>query len=110
MKKDEAKFIIDCLGKDRTLFHYYRDRYAVELLDYYVGSGKPVHEVRQSPFGRLLQKPLIKAMLAQSANGWIVAGGLESAWPRDSVCYTLTLDAWGSLSRKRWRQYWHQTS
>ena len=56
MERKDAEEIIECMGRDRTLFPYFKDRYALKLLSYYVGAGKPMHTIKQSPFGRLLDR------------------------------------------------------
>ena len=55
MDMEQATEIIECLPKGRTIFHYFKDRYALELLSYHVGAGKPVAEVKRSRYGRLLR-------------------------------------------------------
>ena len=57
MKYEEAREIIACLGRQRTLFHYFKDRYACLLLADLVGEGRAIREVREHPFGRLLNRP-----------------------------------------------------
>ena len=100
-----AKEIIACLPERRTLFHYYRDRYAVYLLQRTVSAGSSLAKLHQGPYSRLLSKPLFKLVLAASGNGQLAAGQLEQFWPPDTQAYVLTLGIWGENERDwRWRQ------
>ena len=48
MHQTQIKEIIGCLPKGRTLFSYFKDRYALMLLTHFIGSGKPMREIKQS--------------------------------------------------------------
>ncbi len=65
MEQTHIDEIIGCLPKGRTLFPYFKDRYALVLLSYFVDSGKPMHAIKQSRFRGLL------------ATGHVGRGGLE---------------------------------
>ena len=93
--------------EERVLFHYFKDRYALLLLSYFVGSeGKTISEIKQSALKGLLNKPLLKTVTKQCANGRLTATDLLNVWPENTLIYRLTLGAWGD--KKRWR--WQQTS
>ena len=52
MDQADIDEIIACLPTGRTLFPYFKDRYTLMLLSYFVGAGKPMRAIKQSPFGR----------------------------------------------------------
>ena len=102
MKRKDAEEIIACLPRGRTLFYYFKDRYALMLLADYVQEGKPVREVKASRFGRLLARPVVKGLVARLGDGVLTREALESVWPGRPECYLLTLDTWGEERSRRW--------
>jgi hypothetical protein len=97
MKYELTREIIDCLPTDRTLFHYFKDYYAVYLIRRELerlGSGR-IAQLKQSRFAGLIAKPVIKAILAAHGNGEIKAEDFEALWPEDYETYVLTLGIWG---------------
>ena len=108
MQDQAVQEIIECLPKGTTRFYYFKDRYALMLLAYTLGSGKPVHQVRHSRCGQLLNKPIIKNVLGSLGNGELTRSHLDAQWPRSAECYRLTLGQWGSCKDKEWT--WNQTS
>lgn len=96
------------LPDDRTLFHYHKDRYALMLLEYAMQNGISIAEVKRSPYAKLLDRPLIKDLMAKSGNGKISADDIALSWPLETQAYVLTLGLWGS--RKSKERDWHQTS
>jgi hypothetical protein len=55
MEKKLFVEIIICLAKDRTLFRYARNGYALMLLSRYAGKRNIIADLRRSHFGNLLQ-------------------------------------------------------
>jgi len=94
MNAEAAAEIIQCLPKGRTLFHYFRDRYALELLGYFVGDGLRVADAKASPFARLLARPVVKDVLAGVGQGLLTREELTGFWPSEYVSYLLTLGTW----------------
>ncbi len=102
--------IIGCLPKGRTLFPYFKDRYALVLLSYFVDRGKPMHAIKQSRFRGLLDKPLLKNTTQTLPGVRLTRDVLASVWPEAHEVYRLTLGTWGSPSKSNWNQGWYQTS
>lgn len=96
MQSLEADNIIKCLPQGKTLFYYFKDRYALMLLGYFVGPGKRKQEIQNSEFSRLLNKPIIKEAISNIKGKALSRDILEAQWPLQSECYRLTLDTWGS--------------
>ncbi len=107
MKNKEANEIIACLPKGKTFFYYFKDRYAIMLLSYFLGDGKPIREIKRSKFGKLLNKPSVGKLIDKVGDGILTPDALSSAWPSIPECYLLTLGEWGKKSG--WSRY-YQTS
>ncbi len=111
MKKEEVEEIIACLSDERLLFHYFKDRYCLDLLkialeaDSRGKDGLNIKELKASPFTNLLQKPLIKNAMALAGNGRLTAEHLALQWPQSLETYVLTLGSWGTGDKS-----WEQTS
>ena len=58
MDYESAQEVIACLGDERKIFHYYRDRYSLGLLRQLArqqaGGELPIAQLRQSPYAGLL--------------------------------------------------------
>ncbi|GAB5520241.1 MAG: hypothetical protein RhofKO_24920 [Rhodothermales bacterium] len=98
----------------RTLFHYYRDRYAVEALSRAVGEGSTVHALKRSPLAGLLQRPIVKTILASAcADGRVTPERLAQVWahivPTELLTYRLSYGRWGE-TKGYWKQYYRQTT
>jgi hypothetical protein len=106
MDEQQLQDIIDCLPKERTLFHYYKDQYAIYLLQRFLtgADGKSIRDLRQSPVKKLLEKPLLKDSLKSAGNGLLTRQQLESLWPSTSEQYVLTLGKWGKKDDYDWAQ------
>lgn len=105
MNKKLLNEIIACLPKGKTLFYYFKDRYACMLLADYVGVGKTVRQVKKSAYAGLLNRPLIKEVLANSGNGVLTADMFNSVWHNSQQPFVLTLSEWGGKDRS-----WFQVS
>lgn len=105
MDKHQLNEIIDCLPKERTLFPYFKGRYALMLLQAVVGQGRQVKDLKTSGFAPLLDKPEVKQVLAQAGQGEVSAKFLENFWFGETYHFVLTLGSWGSGDHR-----WEQTS
>lgn len=110
MNYEAAQEIIACLPQGRTLFHYFPDRYAIVLLSRYLGEGKPIAEVKASPYAKLLNRPVLKEILSRKGDGLLLPEDLGASWPPRPECYLLTLGTWGPEKRHEWNRYYFQTS
>ncbi len=104
MKDQLINDIIADLPKDRTLYYYFKDRYALMLLSSAIGEGKTVRAIKQSPFARLLDRPLLKQLIANAGSGQISQQDLTNLWPVNPLCYRLTVGKWGSEPGATWQQ------
>lgn len=106
MDEQQLQEIIDCLPSQRTLFPYFKDQYAIYLLQRFLlgTDGKNIRDIRQSPVKKLLEKPLLKDSLKQAGNGLLNAQQLENLWPSSSEQYVLTVGKWGNKNDYAWAQ------
>ena len=106
MDREIANEILACLPRGRSRFHYFKDRYALQLLGYAAGSGKAIEQLRRSPYARLLNKPAVKALLAQCGDGIVDRQRTDTCWRKGQLPFLLTVGLWGD---KQWDSY-NQTS
>jgi hypothetical protein len=95
MKLHEINEIKACLPNSRTLFYYFKDRYALELLADAVQTPTPMRTLKQSPFAGLLRKPVVQEAVSSCANGLISPAPLQAQWPSDPHAFVLSLGQWG---------------
>ena len=98
MQDSLAKRVIARTRPGRTLFHYFKDRYAFLLLSWAAGRGVRISDLRGSRLRNLLQKPAVKNILAMAGKGELCSDQFLSHWPGIPYCYVLTLGRWGHES------------
>ncbi len=103
MNKTLLNEVLECLPKDRTLFRYGRDDYALMLLSRAVGNGRSAAELRKSGYGQLLVKPCVKRLMAVSGNGILSRDLFDYAYSEDRFDFLLTVGRWNEGS-KRYQQ------
>jgi len=99
MKLELVNEIIACLPKERTLFNYYKDRYAFLLLSLACQKDKV------DDFAKLMNKPAIRQWFGQQGKVNLNADRLKSHWSEASNDFVMSLSSWGGGS-----PYWNQTS
>ncbi len=104
MDKQAVAEVIACLPSDRTLYRYFPGRYALMLLADHVQSGRSIHALRQSRFAPLLQKPLVRTMLAECGCGVVDRALLDACWPASCETFLLGLACWGEANDRLWCQ------
>ena len=103
MDKASYNYVKRCLPQGRTPFYYFKDRYALQLLRQVTQRPKTKRDLEKSPFGKLLNKAIVKQALSGYGSGPIESSLFEIAWPRDVECYLLTFGYW-QMRSKRWAQ------
>ena len=102
MELEEIDALREMLPAGRTLFAYAKHQYGLQLLRYAAKEPTPVAALRQTPAAPLLQKPRVKAALAQCGNEISRAllemhiGGLPGM-----AHYALGIDVWAPIGRGR---------
>jgi hypothetical protein len=102
MKHAQLEEIIACLPRGRTKFYYFKDRYALMLLSMLTRKETSIQSLQNSPYRRLLDKPVVREILGKNGNPRLAASQFDAFWPEKCHCYLLTLGKWDG-SRK-WRQ------
>ncbi len=106
MHLDAVREVIACLPDDRTLFHYFPQRYALVLLSHLIREPTTVAALRRRAVcARLLEKPVVKAALSACGNSQVDGDTFRNYWPAQQLhSFVLTLGVWGRRGRKRWYQ------
>lgn len=103
--------VLACLPAGRTLFPYYKDRYALMLLANAAGNGIGVAELKRRRIGALLGRPAVREVLARCGDGRLRADDLHGHWPAGHEQFLLTASRWGCGPHDREaRLAWWQTS
>lgn len=96
-KNGEIEKIIADFSSERVIFHYFKDRYAIMLLSSFTGDCKSISDVKKSPFGKLLKRPILKDVASKIGDGLLTKNILESFWPPEPEAYLITLGEWGKI-------------
>lgn len=102
MKQHEAEELLSLLPAGRTLFTYGKDWYAVSLLEMGLRHSGP-EAIKQTPLGRLLEKPQVKSWIGRLGKKQFTSGDLAMLWPEETETYRLTadlFDGWAQTTRK----------
>jgi hypothetical protein len=106
MKKQDAEEIIHCLPQDKTLFYYFKDRYAPLLLSKAFTDNTSVSDIKKSRFSPLLNKQVVKQVLANMGGAVLSCKDLLYSWNPNGKQFLLALDTWGADKC----DYYYQTS
>ena len=110
MDKETLQFVLEAMPRGRTVFYWFKDRYAVDLLTHRCGTSRiPIRELKERPYGRLLSRPIIKDLCSKSGDGRLSATDLRNSWPIKQEGYRLTLGTWPELDVKP-QMNWHQVT
>ena len=102
MERKEIELVLAVLGQKPTVFHYFKDRYALMLLAYAVSSGaQPLRLLKASAFSGLLRKEVLRDVLDALPDGNLDVSALVGLWPKAPLAYVLTLGSWPKQITKR---------
>lgn len=108
MTPKEVDFIKHIIETEGKAFGYQKDQYAFDLLSLYTEYGKDLKAIRNSQFGHLLQKPIVKEVLATNGSKKLNAMFCSHSW-RQQKHFSYTIDTWGKYVKHR-NDSWFQTS
>ncbi len=94
MTHEEVKDIIACLPKGKTSFTYHKDKYALFLLQEFVGPGKKVSTIKTSAFRKLLQKPALTPVIRRAGGGVLHPELLSDNAQQNELQFLLTAGEW----------------
>lgn len=93
------------------VYPYHKDKYALELLDAYIGEACKVREVKQSKFGKLLHKQAVKSIVTSCGDGMLRGDDIRNYWTDEMYHLRLTLDEWGEHEKRKTNMnIWNQVS
>jgi len=98
--------VLDCLSEERRIMHYFKDKYAFFLLRTLL-ENQPnikISELKNGPFANLLNKQLVKQLLAGCGNGLIDRNHLDSVFADEFESFVITLSEWGNKQDYSWSQ------
>ena len=99
MKQQLVDEIIACMPKERTIFRYFKDRYALMLLSYMVDKNMSnISDIKKSDFSGLLARPFVKEHLYMMGSGHISKDLIQYLWPHDVYNFVLTVSKWSNAS------------
>ena len=100
--------VIECLTEGRKLVQYSDEAYAFYLLDKYCQNNPAatVSQIKQTGFGKLLERPEIKSVTANAGKGQLSAEMFRHHYTLNPKEFVITLSSWGSNDGYDW----HQTS
>jgi len=97
MKQQLVDEIIACMPKERTVFRYFKDRYALMLLSYMVDKNiSNICDIKKSDFSGLLARPFVKDHLYLMGNGQVSKELIQYLWPHEIYNFILTVSSWNN--------------
>lgn len=107
MELEEVEALRARWGRGRRLFRYFKDRYALMLLEYSLSEMPSIAALKRSRFSPLLQKPIVREMIARAGGADLSRRALIEAWRPETEAYRLSLGTWPLTScdvGTRWAQ------
>ncbi len=95
MEHKLLKEVLACFKEERMVFHYFKDKYCMFLLEQFIGEGKTISELKQSHLSQLCTKPVIREWLSNIGNKYIDSIRLQELWSTEMEHFSLSLDEWG---------------
>lgn len=103
MDKQLLDEVLACLGNERQVVPYFKDKFCVDTLKRFVGDGTSVQAVKKCPFSGFLNKPWIKQRLAECGHNCLDKNLLSTWWKDELFYFDQTLGQWGGEAG-RWQQ------
>lgn len=107
MSPAELSNLCEPLPRGRTLFYYFRDRYALLQLEHLARDGATIGEIKKTKLGPLLNRPIVREALARCGDGRLGKRELQATWPSPTWAYRLSIGRW-PMENSKWCRYWHQ--
>ncbi len=109
MKLQDVESVIACLGDERRIFHYFKDRYCFDLLALELQRQKiakvRVSQLKAGSLMRYLQRPILANALKHCSTGVIDINSFGPVESVQTMPLSITLARWGEGDRG-----WDQTS
>ena len=108
MTRSEIQYVLSAT-RQGDHYYYYRDRYAIDLLSWYVGAGMEIGALRRSKFAFLLEKKAVKEVMARTGGKLLTQELLREHMCDTGTYFQVGTDRWGNY-RKHRNDSWYQTS
>ena len=109
MKREDVEDVITCLGNERKVYPYFKDRYCLDAIqnemDRLHTDRLPIRDLKQGRLAYLANKPVVVELLKKCGNGILHRDALYLNWPQAVTYFRLSLDVWGYGDRE-----WDQTT
>lgn len=99
MEMQLVEEIIACLPQGRSLFHYGKHSYAPLLLSYLLEDKVRIGDLRKSRYGKLLQTPSLKRVIAADGKPVLDKTQLDMAYWQNTLPFVLCLDLFDGSSQ-----------
>ena len=105
----EIEFIEKTIGSEQKQFYYYRDKYALQLIKYYVKNSIKIHELKSSGYQSLLNKTVVREVLKNCGDSMLHPKMLCEQPITEGIDFNYTISKWGEFVPHR-NDSWNQTS
>ncbi|NRB38083.1 MAG: hypothetical protein HRU20_06395 [Pseudomonadales bacterium] len=104
MKKELVEEVMHCLGDERKVFYFYKNRYCIDHLLHEMHRQKTaalnIQQIKQSKHERLLHKPILQDIKAHAGDGFIHKEQLQCCAANKTLFpFVLGLSSWGTGRR-----------
>jgi len=106
METNLLKEVLVCLDDGRRLIHYYKDKYALFLLNSAMSDKNQLKlsEIKTSHLAKLLRKQRVKQITSRCGDGVLTKQHLDEFYVEDFESYVVTLSEWGCPQDYSWAQ------
>lgn len=109
MKQEDVNEVLACLGDERRVLYYFKDRYCLDLIDFEMKrqgtDSLKISELKNGTMCRFAQKPIVAQALKDCGSGQYDWYDLQKSYPCDRIPLVLNLTRWGDGDRG-----WDQTT
>ncbi|MEO1055175.1 MAG: hypothetical protein AAFX87_31375 [Bacteroidota bacterium] len=109
MELSEIEYIEQTIDFQNDGYTYYKDKYACDLLSYYIKESASISQLKKSSFGFLLDKPPVKHIAAKAGDGRIFSKQMQNPVYDHLIDFKFGRSRWGEMVKHR-NNSWFQTS
>jgi hypothetical protein len=105
----EFDYINQCIELKNDVFYYYKDKYVLDMLLWYIGRGMHVSSVKSSYISGMLDKPVMKRIMKHLPTSILRDQDLLNYWPADFQAFKISFGRWKNIWSGN-SNNWGQTS
>lgn len=115
MNLQEIKFLKSVFAFQQLGYAYYRDKYAVQLMQRYLEKNAKegqasISSLKNCPFGFLLNKKPLKTLTTQAGGNILNVNTLEKYAENQQHLFTISVGHWGEKIKKHRKDFYYQTT